>query len=143
MVALSVLLSAAAITDTSRKKIPNILVLSVFLWGVVYSFLCEGLFAVFSFLLSTVCVLFLFFPFYQLHLLGAGDIKLLAAISGFFRVNTFLFFIFYSFLGAFLLALISLLLSKEKKSFSAVLHRRVPMAGAFLVSFLLYIGGFY
>ena len=143
MVALSVLLSAAAITDTSRKKIPNFLVLSVFLWGLVYSFLLGGLSAVFFFLVFSVCVLFLFFPFYQLHLLGAGDVKLLSAMAGFFPVTSFLFFLFYSFSGAFLLSIFSLIFSKKQMTISDILRHRVPMAGPFFISFLFYMGGFY
>lgn len=143
MVALSLLLLAAAIWDIYYKKIPNFLVACIFLWGIVYAFYTGGISASLSSLFRAVLVLFLFFPAYQLRLLGAGDVKYLAALATVFGGKPLLYFLFFSFAGAFLFAVFSCFLKREKEAPTSFLGRRVPMAGAFFLSFLIHMGGFY
>lgn len=94
---LFLLLFCAALCDLKYSKIPNSLillgfssVLSLLLIQQLYIRAIKGVFAgalIFSFL----------FMFYQLRILGAGDIKLLMVLPMFLSVNDFFLIIIISF----------------------------------------------
>jgi prepilin peptidase CpaA len=75
-------LLAASVSDIRSRRIPNALVLTLALLGVVYSALVlsptEG---VARALLGLAIGFGLWIPFYALRMLGAGDVKLFAAAS--------------------------------------------------------------
>ena len=83
--ALLLLLFAAAIFDTRSHRIPNPLVLSGALFGVIYNTISPLAFN------DTILVpiagigvgLMLFLPLYALRAMGAGDVKLLAMVGAF------------------------------------------------------------
>jgi prepilin peptidase CpaA len=78
---LSALVSAAAVTDLRRRRIPNRLVVVGLVFAVVLQLsvygprgLSEGILGA---LLGLVCLL----PFYALRAMGAGDVKLMSVIG--------------------------------------------------------------
>jgi prepilin peptidase CpaA len=86
---LSGLLLAAVVCDVRRRRIPNALVLYGMVLGLVLQafvptdsgLLQETGHGLVTALLGILTGLALFLPFYVLHLLGAGDVKLLAMVG--------------------------------------------------------------
>jgi prepilin peptidase CpaA len=78
----TMLLATAAWWDLTTGRIPNQLVAIGLVWGLVTAALPGGI-GVLSALLSGALGLLLFMPLYACHLLGAGDVKLLAAVGSF------------------------------------------------------------
>ena len=89
---LLIFLAAAALSDAICKKIPNYLVLAALFPG--------GFFLGPPFLLRLLAVTALFYPFFRLRLIGAGDVKLLATVAAWSGTDRFLLFLFFSFLTA-------------------------------------------
>lgn len=85
-------LTAASFYDAKRTVIPNLLILAGAFPG---AFLCGSGFLI-RFILAAVCL----YPFFILHLFGAGDIKLCALLIGFIGWKDFLPAAFFSFLFA-------------------------------------------
>ena len=89
---LLVFLTAAALSDAVCRRIPNLLILGALLPG--------GFFLGPPFLLRLIAVTALFYPFFRFHLIGAGDVKLLATVAAWSGTDRFLLFLFFSFLIA-------------------------------------------
>jgi prepilin peptidase CpaA len=98
---LIVLLTIAVVSDWRQRRIPNVLVLVTLLAGIVFHTLgpqssgTGGLFSTqpgalgaWRALAGAAVGLVLFLPFYVLRLLGAGDVKLLAAVGAFAGPST-------------------------------------------------------
>jgi len=82
-VCFSVALLLASISDVRSRRIPNVLVVPFALLGVVYSaVLLPPSVGVPRALLGLALGFGLWIPFYALRMLGAGDVKLFAAASG-------------------------------------------------------------
>ena len=76
------LLAMACASDLRTRKIPNKLVLVIGVLGIVYSLLSNSLSAGLVQAFGGIATgLALWFPFYALRMLGAGDVKLFAAAS--------------------------------------------------------------
>jgi prepilin peptidase CpaA len=75
----------ACVTDLRSKRIPNVLTLPGALAGVLYHALWGGMSAG-SALAGLAVGLFLFLPLYLLRGMGAGDVKLLAALGAWLGV---------------------------------------------------------
>jgi len=94
---LALCLALAALSDARHRRIPNALVLVTLLAGLLLNAVGpqpfrqnDGLFAMYpgalglgSGLLGALVALLLFLPFYALRVLGAGDVKLFAAVGAF------------------------------------------------------------
>lgn len=83
MVALVILLASAAITDITKHRIPNLLSLTGVVFGLgmqIYLFGGSGLWAG---LLGLTVGLLTMLPLYIFASLGAGDVKLMAAVGTF------------------------------------------------------------
>lgn len=90
-------LALAALSDARHRRIPNALVLVTLLAGLLLNAFGpqpfrdnDGLFAMYpgalgwgASLLGALVALLLFLPFYALRVLGAGDVKLFAAVGAF------------------------------------------------------------
>lgn len=90
-------LFGAAVSDKRTGKIPNGYLL---FWMEV--FLAEAFWkrAVFSYLFGFLAVLCLFFPLFFFHMMGAGDIKLMALLGAVFGICSGLEIIFAGLSGA-------------------------------------------
>ena len=108
-----------------------------------------------------------FYPFFKIGALGAGDVKLLAVCSGLVGGIRALYFVFFAMLIASILGLIRLVIRKEfvkrirrlvgyieimvntgkieryHESREAAIKSGVALAGPMLVSALIGIGGLY
>lgn len=104
-----------------------------------YQYFANGLFGVFAGICGFVFSVFLLFPIFTLHALGAGDIKLMAVASCFFfsfQLRIILIFIAVSMFAG---ALQSLLLWSIKRRFPKTIHFSIPIT----ISAILHMGGFY
>ena len=128
-------LTAAAFTDIFFRRIPNLLLLMVLLPG--------GFFAGPAFLVRLLTVTALFYPFFRLRLVGAGDVKLLAAVAAWSGADRFLYFLFFSFFTAAVPAVLllrrRLLREKETPGIPSAAVRPVflPMGPFFLAGWIL------
>ena len=94
-----ILLLLSVYWDTKNYKIPNKLVLSGILLGLVTTVFIQGWMAgVFSMIRILVFMTALM-PLFLLKFLGAGDIKLLASVGAFFGYKEVLFIVLYSFIA--------------------------------------------
>jgi prepilin peptidase CpaA len=73
--------SVAAVCDVRWRKIPNWLTLSALVGGVVLQTAHFGLIGVQIALAGAALGLCMLLPFYVIHAMGAGDVKLLAALG--------------------------------------------------------------
>ncbi len=89
--ALLVALGAAVITDLRRHRIPNALVLVGLVAALVLQTLAGGWQGLGAGLLGAATGLLCFMPFYMLRGMGAGDVKLLAAVGAFLGAQGALF----------------------------------------------------
>lgn len=94
---LALCLALAALSDARQRRIPNALVLVALLTGLLWNAFGPqpfrqnpGLFSLYPgalglgiSLLGALVALLLFLPFYALRVLGAGDVKLFAAVGAF------------------------------------------------------------
>jgi prepilin peptidase CpaA len=103
----------AVITDISDKKIPNYLVFSFMLGGVIYNGLNEGLSGLTTSISGTLLPLLVLFPFFLMRTLGAGDIKLFMAIGSFAGLGIIINIILYSILAGGVIALIIMFLKNN------------------------------
>ncbi|MFR9307473.1 MAG: prepilin peptidase [Lachnospiraceae bacterium] len=111
-------LTIATFSDLKSRRIPNLLILIAILPG--------GFFLGQSFLLRLWFICLLCYPLFRLHLVGAGDVKLLAVIAAWSEPDSFVSFLFCSLLLAAIPALFLLLRRR---------HSGSPMAPCFLLSF--------
>ena len=108
MAVLCVMLTAACWMDYRKKKISNLLVIAIFLYGMVWRFFEEGLSGTATYAGQAVAVISLFYFLYRLGALGAGDVKLFGATAGFLPFKKILIFLFVSLLIAAIISLIKL-----------------------------------
>ena len=95
-------------------------------------------------ILQAISVIILFFPFYLLRALGAGDIKCIAMTALYLQPHQFQKSILYTFLVAAVISLIKIFYikfrSKEKISLHSItIHFAFPIFAGVLLS----IGGIY
>ena len=167
MAALCVMLTAACWMDYRKKRIPNLLIIAIFLYGMVWRFFREGAGGIAAFAGQAVMVMCLFYFLFKLGAMGAGDVKLFGAAAGFLPLKKILIFLFISLLIAAIISLIKLwkknyfwerlqyfagyladvwksgrwslyLESGEEKS-----DVGICLSGPILLSLLLYLGGVY
>ena len=109
---LFVLIAVAFYTDVRYKKLPNWLTASAMLVGVVYHLIASGVDGlVFSFL-GLLVGGGIFLVLYLFKVIGAGDVKLFAAIGAIIGINIVLYIMMYSVIYAAVLAIIILLITK-------------------------------
>lgn len=166
MGALCAFLFIAVYYDYQYRRIPNILLVLMFVVGMAQKWwLRDG--SVVTFLLSAFVLIVLLYPFFKLGMLGAGDVKLLGICAGYLAYTKILHFLFFSMLIAAVFSLIKLIMDRnvaerlrylgdyllevarngrwklylenEKECRKA----GIPLAGPVLCSVLLYIGGIY
>lgn len=76
-------LIAAAVIDMKRHRLPNTLTVSAALLGLIFQYGLHGWSGFLNGLAGFCTGLFILLPFYAGHWMGAGDIKLMAAVGTF------------------------------------------------------------
>ncbi len=140
--AVMLLVVIAAVFDYRTRRIPNWLVFSGALYGLVYNTLFPS-FPNGNFLfplLGLAAGLLLFLPLYALRAMGAGDVKLLAMIGAFLGVKATLTAALASMIAGGALAILFVLLKGRVRllfrNFAAALHLgAVEVAGGMAPSF--------
>ena len=166
MAALCAMLMAACWYDYRKKKIPNLLILAVFILGVGWRLWREGITGSLFYLGQTAAVLIPMYFLFQIGVVGAGDVKLFGVTAGFLPFNKLFLFLFVSLLIAAMLSLIQLInhknLVKRLRHLACYLadvmrsgwalypesgmelpEVAICLSGPILVSLLLYLGGVY
>jgi prepilin peptidase CpaA len=73
--------SLACVTDLRSARIPNVLTFGAVLTGLLFHALAPAGSGLTAALLGLVTGLLVFFPFFALRAMGAGDVKLMAALG--------------------------------------------------------------
>lgn len=118
---LALFLPLFSITDLKERRIPNCFLLLALLPGMTA--------LNFLFLLRLCLTVLLFYPCFRLHLIGAGDVKLLGLCCAYLGLSAFLGFFFLSLLSAALPALWLLLAGRRCE--------RLPLAPFFFAGYAL------
>ena len=122
------MLAIACYCDYRRRKIPNVLLLVMFLYGCGQQIVVnEG--GGIGFVARCVGILLLLFPLFRIGAMGAGDVKLYGICGGYLPSEKFLLFFFVSLLIA---AIISLL----KMIYEGNMIERIRYFGDYLFSVL-------
>ena len=111
MIVLAGVLVACTVFDLLKYKIPNTVILIGMLAGIIMNFDKIGLS-----LIQMVVIFLVFFPFYRIKGLGAGDIKLMMMLAGFFTTKKLFLIIALAFMIGALFSVIKMLKSKEARS---------------------------
>lgn len=130
-----VLFACVCLCDILWHRIPNRILAVMFLlgeWVMYKSSGVDGLLAFNGVALFTCCVFYLFF---QLGALGAGDVKLFAATAGFFGPGMAPVYLFVGLLAAACIGVVKVLVGGKAKEKTGVC-----LAGPMFFSFLL-VGG--
>lgn len=96
LLALIVLLLLVVIFDVNSNRIPNYLVLAIIAMGILSQVLKQGLSGLTVSFSGIILGLVCFLPFYLKKGMGAGDVKLMAAIGSFFGAKLTLLAIAYT-----------------------------------------------
>lgn len=167
MIIMTAFLAVSGVYDYLFHKIPNALIAVMFVTCVFYTCLTAGPLSILRMLLRMVITIVVFYSFFAIGALGAGDIKLLAVCSGFMTGTRAVWFVFISFVIASVIGVMGLLFKKEFgkrirrlsmyiKSIietgkperyhcntEAALKAGVALAGPMFISALIGIGGLY
>ena len=133
LVFLVILLLAAVFTDWKRGKIPNVLILIGSVAGILTG-QPPG-----KKILGAIVVMIIFFPFYLIRALGAGDIKCISCVYLYLTTEKFLSMLLYTFLTAAVMSVIKIIYFKfqNKKTISLrtlTIHLAFPILAGVLLS---------
>lgn len=167
MYIMTVFLAVAGILDHLTHKIPNLLTALMLVFSLVIKTSGEGPAALPGVVLRMILTAGIFFPFFAIGTLGAGDVKLMSVMAGFFGKGRAAVFIFLALLIACAEGMILMLIRGQMKkrmlrlalyikSFvktgkaeryhacrEAEAESGVALAGAMFISAVLGIGGLY
>lgn len=122
--------------DYRWKRIPNLLVIVIGVIGTVRSFVGWDIGGCLFYIGTAIAVIGLFYIFFQIGALGAGDVKLFGVCGGFFPSDKIIYFLFFSLFFAAIISILKICIYKQRKI-------GVCMAGPVLAGVLLYLGGVY
>lgn len=125
IVGLAGLLFAAAWYDTRQHRIPNRLVMLGAFAGLAIRFWSEGAAGALESIEGFAVGLLLLFPFYLMRTLGAGDVKLMAAVGAFLGPQGVLGAVLATFIAG---GLMALLLAARRKLFGPLIENLKLMA---------------
>ena len=167
MAFLCVLLFAACVYDYLQNRIPNELLIVLFLMGIGWRGIGGNLQDVLLFPIGAAGVMVLLYPLFKIGCMGAGDVKLLGICAGYLPFPKILSFLFFSLLMAAAFSLIKMIKRHNTRErfhylweyFTAVLcsgkwqlyfedgkpckSAGICLSGPVFLSVLLYIGGVY
>ena len=87
IVALLILLMWAVVTDLSKTRVPNYIIVTGLILGLFYRVLYLGHRNYIVILAGIVIPVLIFFPLFLMRAMGAGDIKLFAVTGAFFSIE--------------------------------------------------------
>lgn len=140
MGALCIFLLIACYYDYRYRRIPNILVLLIFIVGLTWNFGEQGGKGLLFSFLATMLVIAFLCPLFKIKALGAGDVKLFGVCSGYLSDESILYFLFFSLLIAAIMSIVKIILNRKKAECRKL---TIPLAGPVLLSILLHTGGVY
>lgn len=166
MAALCVLLTAACWCDYRKKKIPNVLIVTMLICGIGWRLLLEGAAGLPACLGQIAIVVILFYGLFRVGVAGAGDVKLIGVTAGFLPFKKIFLFLFVSLLIAAIISLIKLWkhnnIKERLRHFASYLadglnngwklypksglelpEAGICLSGPILISLLLHLGGAY
>lgn len=171
MATLCVMLFAVCLSDYRSARIPNMLLAGMVLWGLCYrccGMESAGMWAgLQAYLSGSLPVFLLLYPLFKIGTVGAGDVKLFAAVAGYLSGCRVYCFLFYSLLISAIFSLLKLIKEKSARErfryflsyLSEVAVRGqwalylenekdkrkagICLSGPVLLSVLLYLGGVY
>jgi prepilin peptidase CpaA len=126
---LSAMLASAVCSDLRRHRIPNILSLLGLIAGLGLQAVVGGLHGLVSGLLGAGVGLACFAPFYLIRAMGAGDVKLLAAVGAVLGPQGAFFAALFSLLAGGLAAIGYVLWRGLRASVSSFVHEGFAAAG--------------
>lgn len=136
LIFLVILLSVAVFTDWKSGRIPNFLILI----GIVAGILTgqpPG-----NRIPGAIFVIIIFFPFYLMRALGAGDIKCIACVFLYLTTEQFLSMILYTFLTAAVMSVLKIIYLRFQNREDISLHTlTIHLAFPILAGVLLSTGG--
>lgn len=106
-------LIAAAVSDLTRMKISNRLILLGLLSAIPLSLMQGGIIQIFRMIPNILFPVILLYPLFRWGVLGAGDIKLFSLIGGFYNFKELVSCIGYSFVSGALISCALLLLQER------------------------------
>lgn len=112
MAALCVFLATACGFDYYKSKIPNPLIIIMFITGLLIRRSREGIGGMCSYAGAAVIIGALLYPFFKIGTIGAGDVKLFSVTAGYLPFGKIFYFSFVSLLIA---AIFSLMKLQSKK----------------------------
>jgi prepilin peptidase CpaA len=115
----------AIYTDMKYYRIPNLLILTGIVLGIAYSIYNYSYKAALESLLCMAIVFIVFYPFYKLGGLGAGDVKLFMMTGCFIRNESLLNFIFVTMIIGAAISIVKLVLFKEARERFVYLGRYI------------------
>lgn len=107
------LLIVITVVDITSSLIPNVLVVAIMILGLTGQFVSFGFPGIFDGIAGFVCGLLLFMPFYLRGGMGAGDVKLMAAIGCFLGAQTTLWAVAYSLVAGGIIGIVWIVMAGE------------------------------
>lgn len=105
----------AAYSDVQRKRIPNLLIVVIFIHGIITSYMGLGLTGSIDRVLCLFCILLILYPLYMSGSLGSGDVKLYALLPLYYPRERLLIIYLLVFFAAAILCLVYLLFFPENR----------------------------
>lgn len=157
----------ACCCDYWKGKIPNLLLVIIFLFGLGHHIIQKDMAGLILFMTVVFTVMLLLYPLFKIGVIGAGDVKLYGVCAGYLPCEKILLFLFLSLLIAAIISVFKMI--KESNAverihyfcdylFSVISTGKIGLypeneqekkkasiclAGPILGSILLYMGGFY
>ena len=112
---LCIFLAIACCFDYKTHRIPNGWIGCCLFAGMGYRLIGEGYVGVLEYLAGTVGMTMLFYFFFWIGAMGAGDVKRLGVCAGFFPWDKVLYFLFFTLVIAALFAICKMYLERNMK----------------------------
>ena len=112
---LCIFLAIACCFDYKTHRIPNGWIGCCLFAGMGYRLIGEGYVGVLEYLAGAVGITMLFYFFFWIGAMGAGDVKMLGVCAGFFPWDKVLYFLFFTLVIAALFALCKMYLERNMK----------------------------
>lgn len=127
-------LFCSAICDLKFRKVPNGIIILGFFSAISYLLLLSDYHHLFSRMIVSISIFIFLYLFFQIGVLGAGDIKLLMVMALFLNISELLQIIFISMS----ITIIQLLVLKFK-SVIQTLNIKIPLANSLFWGYWLWI----